>query len=37
MPEGQIEVRDPDHLPFIEKGLPPGYVPPKVPKFLPAD
>jgi tetratricopeptide (TPR) repeat protein len=37
MPEGQVEVRDPDHLPFIEKGLPPGYVPPKVPKFLPAD
>jgi hypothetical protein len=35
--DGRIEVRDPDRLPFIEKGTPPGYVPPKVPKFLPSD
>jgi len=35
--EGRVEVRDPDDLPFIEKGTPPGYVPPKKPKFLPAD
>ncbi len=35
--EGRIEVRDPDKLPFIEKGTPPGYKPPRVPKFLPSD
>jgi hypothetical protein len=34
---GGIEVREPDNLPFIEKGTPPGYVPPKVLKFLPSD
>jgi hypothetical protein len=34
---GHVEVQDPDNLPFIEKGLPPGYVPPKKPKFLPSD
>jgi hypothetical protein len=33
MPDGRIEVRDPDHLPFILKGTPPGYVAP-LPKFL---
>jgi tetratricopeptide (TPR) repeat protein len=36
-PNGRIEVRDPDKLPFIEKGTAPGYVPPRVPKFLPSD
>jgi hypothetical protein len=36
-PDGRIEVRDPDHLPFIEKGTPPGYVAPKKPTFLPSD
>lgn len=35
--DGRIEVRDPDKLPFIEKGTPPGYKPPRVPKFLPSD
>jgi hypothetical protein len=30
-------VRDPDDLPFITKGTPPGYIPPKTPKFLPSD
>jgi tetratricopeptide (TPR) repeat protein len=35
--DGRIEVRDPDHLPFIEKGTPPGYVAPKKPTFLPSD
>lgn len=35
--EGRVEVQDPDNLPFIEKGLPLGYVPPKTPKFLPSD
>ena len=34
---GRVEVQDPDNLPFIEKGLPPEYVPPKKPKFLPSD
>jgi hypothetical protein len=36
-PDGRVEVRVPDDLPFIEKGTPPGYVPPKVSKFLPSD
>jgi hypothetical protein len=31
--EGRIEVRVPDDLPFLEKGTPPGYVPPQMPKF----
>jgi hypothetical protein len=35
-PDGRVEVRDPDHLPFILKGTPPGYVAPP-PKFLPSD
>src|SRR6266571_2723573 len=26
--DGQVLLRDPDDLPFVEKGLPPGYVPP---------
>jgi hypothetical protein len=34
---GRIEARDPDKLPFIEKGTPAVYVPPGVPKFLPSD
>ena len=37
MPDGRVEVRVPDDLPFIEKGTPPGYVPPLKPKFLPSD
>jgi hypothetical protein len=36
-PDGRVEVRDPDDLPFITKGTPPGYIPPKTPKFLPSD
>ena len=36
-PEGQVEVREPDALPFIAKGIPHGYVPPAKPKFLPND
>jgi tetratricopeptide (TPR) repeat protein len=31
--DGRIEVRMPDDLPFLEKGTPPGYVPPLMPKF----
>jgi tetratricopeptide (TPR) repeat protein len=37
MPDGRVEVREPDDLPFIQKGTPPGYVPPEAPKFLPTD
>jgi tetratricopeptide (TPR) repeat protein len=36
MPDGRVEVRDPDEFPFIENGTPPGYVAP-TPKFLPSD
>jgi tetratricopeptide (TPR) repeat protein len=36
VPDGRVEVRDPDRLPFISKGTPPGYVAPP-PKFLPSD
>jgi tetratricopeptide (TPR) repeat protein len=36
MPDGRVEVRVPEDLPFIQKGLPPGYKPPP-PKFLPSD
>jgi len=35
MPDGHVEVRVPDDLPFIEKGIPVGYIPPRKPK-LPA-
>ena len=35
MPDGHVEVRVPDDLPFIEKGVPIGYIPPRTPK-LPA-
>jgi hypothetical protein len=34
---GRVEVRVPDDLPFIEKGMPPGYTPPLSPKILPSD
>ena len=37
MPDGRVEVRIPDDLPFIQKGTPPDYVPPAAPKFLPSD
>jgi hypothetical protein len=37
MPNGRVEVRSPDDLPFIEKGTPPGYKPPEAPKILPTD
>jgi hypothetical protein len=35
--DGHVVVQNPDDFPFVEKGLPPGYVPPKKPKFLPSD
>lgn len=37
MSDGRVEVREPDDLPFIQGGMPQGYVPPEAPKFLPAD
>jgi tetratricopeptide (TPR) repeat protein len=36
-PDGRVEVREPDDLPFIQKGTPPGYIPPPKPKILPTD
>jgi hypothetical protein len=36
MPDGRVEVSDPNLLPFIEKGSPPDYVAPP-PKFLSSD
>jgi hypothetical protein len=33
MPEGRVEVRVPDDLPFLEKGTPIGYIPPRMPKL----
>jgi hypothetical protein len=35
MPGGTVEVSDPDYVPFAKKGLPAGYVPPKIPKLVP--
>lgn len=35
-PGGKVLVSDPDDLPFLEKGLPEGYVPPHVPRLRPA-
>jgi len=37
MPDGHVVVRVPDDLPFLKKGIPPGYVPPIKPKLLPSD
>ena len=37
MPDGSVELRTPDDFPFIEKGMPPGYVAPLSPKILPSD
>jgi tetratricopeptide (TPR) repeat protein len=37
MPDGRVELLHPDDFPFIEKGTPPGYIPPLSPKILPSD
>jgi tetratricopeptide (TPR) repeat protein len=37
MPDGRVEVRVPDDLPFIEKGTPIGYVPPRKPNLPPVN
>jgi len=37
MPDGHVEVRVPDDLPFIEKGIPTGYIPPAKPKLPPVN
>ena len=35
--DGKVEVTDPDDLPFVENGLPGGYVPSVAPKILPVN
>ncbi len=37
MPDGHVEVRVPDDLPFIEKGTPMGYIPPLKPNLPPVN
>jgi len=37
MADGRVELRDPDDFPFIQKGTPPGYKPPRMHKLLPPD
>jgi tetratricopeptide (TPR) repeat protein len=37
MPDGRVEVRVPDDLPFIVKGIPVGYIPPRIPKLPPVN
>jgi tetratricopeptide (TPR) repeat protein len=37
MPDGRVEVREPDDLPFLEKGIPIGYIPPRFPKLPPVN
>jgi hypothetical protein len=37
MADGRVELRDPDDFPFIQKGTPLGYKPPRMPKLLPPD
>jgi tetratricopeptide (TPR) repeat protein len=37
MPDGRVEVQEPDDLPFLEKGIPVGYIPPKIPKLPPVN
>ena len=37
MADGRVELRDPDDFPFIRKGTPPGYKPPRMPKLLSPD
>jgi tetratricopeptide (TPR) repeat protein len=36
-PNGHVQVREPDQLPFLQKGLPPGYTAPAVPNIKPAN
>jgi hypothetical protein len=31
--KGNVFISDPDKFPFVEKGLPPGYVPSSFPKI----
>ena len=33
MPDGHVQLQTPDDLPFVTKGLPPGYKPPETPKI----
>ena len=36
MPDGRIEVQNPEKIPFITKGLPPGMLPPQPPRETPS-
>jgi hypothetical protein len=37
MANGRIEVQDPQKIPFITKGLPPGMTPPQPPREIPSE
>ncbi len=37
MPDGRIEVQDPQKIPFITTGLPPGMSPPQPPREIPSE
>jgi hypothetical protein len=37
MPDGRIEVQNPESILFITKGLPPGAAPPQSPRKTQAD
>ncbi len=37
MSDGRIEVQDPQKIPFITKGLPPGMSPPQPPREIPSE
>jgi tetratricopeptide (TPR) repeat protein len=37
MPDGRIEVQNPEKIPFITKGLPPGMSPPQPPRETPPE
>jgi tetratricopeptide (TPR) repeat protein len=37
VPDGRVEVRVPDDLPFLKKGIPIGYIPPRIPKLPPVN
>jgi hypothetical protein len=36
-PNGRVQVREPDQLPFLQKGLPLGYTAPAVPNIKPVN
>jgi len=36
MSDGRVELQNPDDFPFVQRGTPPGYKPPRAPKLLPS-